>query len=424
MSGAVGEVVAGRFRLDGMLGEGASGVVWRAMQLPLDRPVALKLLRPAYGADPRARLRFEREARVASALEHPSAVAIHELGEDAGRLYIAMELLAGRTLRAELAAARGGLAAGRALDVAWQIADLLVAAHAIGLVHRDLKPENVFVEPEGRVRVVDFGLAFIADRDSAGRMTVEGVVAGTPAYLSPEQARGGEVGPATDVYALGCVIFELLTGGVPFEGSEMEVITKQMFAPAPALRDRKHDLEVPAAVEVLVRRMLAKRAEERPTAAEAREALAEIDPELARGRGHGETHLRGRAARMVPAGAGAEGARAAGQDAEEVAIVGAAPVDLMVALAAAGIQAYAVTETQTAKGAAAIWAPGATPERVAELSGVAPVVTDMEPSDVARLAELVRAGVSEVVPKPVASEELARKLRRAIRIARRRSRNR
>ncbi len=414
-----GDLVAGRYRLEERLGEGATGVVWRAVQLGLDRTVALKLLRPHLVADDRARGRFEREARVASRLDHPTAVRIHDFGDDGAQVFLAMELVDGRTLRAELAS----LDRSASLEVAWQIADVLAAAHRVPLVHRDLKPDNVFVQRAGNravARVVDFGLAFVAGDASAGRLTVEGVVTGTPAYLSPEQARGEPVGPPTDVYALGCVLYEMIAGEVPFRGADADVLARQMYAPPPPLRTVTD--AVPTALAELVMRTLRKRPEERPTAEEVRDALAAIDGAV-RERARDEGHATGRLARMVPKPAeaapeaAADPARApAAADAVEVAIVGAVPADLMVGLAVNGVAPFAAGDEQPIDGARAVYAPGATPGEVTVLVAHGlPVVTDARPGDVARLAALVRAGAAEVLPRPATASELARRLLRAVR---------
>ena len=411
---SVGVVLGGRYRLEERIGQGATGVVWRATQVGLDREVAVKVLRSHLAADPGARGRFEREARVASRLDHPSAVRVHDFGEEGERVYLVMELAGGETLRRAFAGS--ALTVAETLDVAAQIADVLAAAHAARLVHRDLKPENVFVErAHGRLRarVVDFGLAFVAGDRAAGRMTVEGVVAGTPAYLSPEQARGENVGPPTDVYALGCMIHELVSGKVPFHGSDADVLARQMYAPPPPLRGAD-DTAVPAALAELVSRMLRKRPDERPTAGDVRDAIFAIDPE-SRERARDEGHLEGRLARMVPAPRGSEATEE--RDAPiELAVVGAVPSDLLVALAVAGIAAYAVTDDQPVDGAAAIYAPGATVDAVRALAshGIS-IVTDADVGDVSRLTQLVRAGAADVVTRPVTAEDLARRVTRATR---------
>lgn len=409
-----GTVVAGRFRVEAELGRGGMGVVYRATQLPMERPVALKLLRAELTAAPKARARFEREARALSALPHPSAVAIFDFGEHEGTAYLAMELLEGETLAARVS--RGPLDAAAAIDVATQLADVLAAAHAVGLVHRDLKPENVVLQG-GAVRVLDFGLAFLAAEDGpGGRMTREGVVVGTPAYLSPEQARGEAVGPPTDVYALGCVLHELITGRPPFSGTEMEVLTKQMFAPPPPLA-REGGLEVPAALDALRRAMLDKSPDRRPEAAEARDRLALLDPDPDRGRvrASADGYLGARAARMVNAAPRAE----AGSDAPEVGVVGAVTPELMLGLSANGIAAFVVTDAEPVDAATrALYAPGASEAEVRALAEAGPpVLTDADRGDLGRLTAMLAAGAADVVLRPVSAAELARKLLRAARDA-------
>lgn len=401
MSLSEGDTVDGRYRLGPVLGRGATGTVHRAHHEGLDRPVALKLLHAS--GSPQARARFEREARVASALDHPGAVRVFDVGEHEGVAYLAMELVPGEPLRALL---DRSLPLEPALALAAEIAAVLVAAHRLPLVHRDLKPSNVMVERPQELsvaRVLDFGLAFLEGREE--RMTVEGVVAGTPAYLSPEQARGRmNLGPATDVYALGCMIHEMVTGAPPFVGTELEVLTRQLYAPPPPLQLAT---ALPSALPPLVSAMLAKRADERPTAAEVLRALSE----LGSGPREGRDLLEGRSQRMVPAAA--ETPRPA-TDGLEVGVVGdALDAELVVALAVAGIVAFPGSD------APLIFAPGATPDRVAALAAKATVVSDAEAGDIERMRALLAAGALEVAPRPLRAEELARRLQRAARRARR-----
>jgi serine/threonine protein kinase len=396
-----GETIDGRYRLGPVLGRGATGTVHRAHHEGLDRPVALKLLHAS--GSPQARARFEREARVASALDHPGAVRVFDVGEHEGVAYLAMELVAGEPLRALL---EGPLPVAPALSLVAEIAAVLVAAHRLPLVHRDLKPSNVMVERPARLagaRVLDFGLAFLEGREE--RMTVEGVVAGTPAYLSPEQARGRmDLGPATDVYALGCMIHEMLRGEPPFVGTELEVLTRQLYAPPPPLRVAA---ALPSALPPLVSAMLAKRPEERPTATEVLRTLSELGTSEREGR----DLLEGRSARMVAASGERPRPRA---DGLEVGVVGSTlDGELIVALAASGIVAFPGTD------APLLFAPGASPERVATLAAEATVVSDAEPGDIERMRALLAAGALEVAPRPLRAEELARRLQRAARRARR-----
>lgn len=416
----VGEIVAGRYRIDAVLGQGGMGIVYRAAQLPLERPVALKVLRPELVNAPRARMRFEREARVASAFAHPAAVTIHDFGEHEGSAYLAMELLEGETLAERIRGRRPEVA--DAIELAHQLADVVAAAHAMELVHRDLKPENVMLEhPEAddvRVRVLDFGLAFVRADGPSGRMTREGVVVGTPAYLSPEQARGDEVGPPTDVYALGCILHELLTARPPFVGAEMDVLTKQMFAPPPALGGA---LVVPTALDELRRSMLDKAPVRRPSAAEVRDRLALLDPDpdRARVRAREDGYLGARAVRMVDAPAPRRVAST--RDEVEVGVVGEIAPALVLGLGANGIAAFVVTDDEAVGDRTRVlFAPGASESEVRALArGGLPVLTDAPRGDVARLSAMMRAGAADVVLQPVTAAELARKLHRLVRGRRR-----
>ncbi len=400
MSPAEGDLIDGRYRLGPVIGRGATGTVHRAHHDGLAREVAIKLLRAS--GSPQARARFEREARVASALDHPRAVKVFDVGEHEGTAYLAMELVRGEPLHALLR--DGPVAATEALALVAEIAEVLVVAHQLPLVHRDLKPANVMVEhaPTLRgARVLDFGLAFLEGREE--RMTVEGVVTGTPAYLSPEQARGRmDLGPATDVYALGCMIHEMLRGAPPFVGTELEVLTRQLYAPPPPLRVAG---ALPSNLPPLVSAMLAKRPEDRPSALEVLRALEH----LGSGPREGRDLLEGRGARMVPA----SDARRTDASALEVGVVGRSlDAELVVALASNGISAFPGE-------AALVFAPAASPERVAELVARAAVVSDASPDDIERMRALLAAGALEVVPLPLRAEELARRLQRAARKARR-----
>ncbi|HEY6463177.1 MAG TPA: serine/threonine-protein kinase, partial [Polyangiaceae bacterium] len=205
----------GHFTVLGRLGEGGMGVVYRARDEKLGRIVALKLLPPGFEADDARRQRFMREARVAAAVTHPNLTTVHEVGESEGRVFIAMEMVEGKALRAVLQGQP--LSAGKVLDLALQIAAGVARAHAAGIVHRDLKPENIMVSEDGHVKVLDFGLA---KRPAGDELLVtgtgEGMLLGTPAYMPPEQARGQPVTAATDVFALGVLFYEMLTGQRPF----------------------------------------------------------------------------------------------------------------------------------------------------------------------------------------------------------------
>ncbi|HET9361046.1 MAG TPA: serine/threonine-protein kinase, partial [Vicinamibacterales bacterium] len=215
------------YELTGHLGSGGMGDVYQARDLKLGRSVAVKVLPEAFAADPDRIARFEREAKVLASLNHPNIASIYGLEEAGGRHLLVMELVEGDTLAAQIA--RGPLAVERALDLAQQIADALEAAHEKGVVHRDLKPANVKVTPDGKVKVLDFGLAKAMEMSPAAATisnsptltalaTSAGVILGTAAYMAPEQARGGAVDKRADIWAFGVVLYELLTGRRPFAG--------------------------------------------------------------------------------------------------------------------------------------------------------------------------------------------------------------
>ena len=190
-------------------------VVYAAQDRRLDRRVAVKVM-PVAATEPAERQRFVREARSAAGLSHPNAVAVFDAGEADDHLYLVMEFVDGRTL-ADLLAERGPFEPAEATEIITPVLAALGHAHAAGIVHRDVKPSNIMVSDDGTVKLLDFGIARRFD-DLAGAITVEGQMVGTPKYLAPEQVEGGPVSPATDLYAVGVVLFEMLTGSVPFDG--------------------------------------------------------------------------------------------------------------------------------------------------------------------------------------------------------------
>ncbi len=237
----IGSLV-GRYRIVSRLGRGGMGVVYEAEDVRLGRHVALKFLPEDAADDPVALHRFEREARAASALDHPGICVIHDIGEDNGRRYIVMERLEGETLAQKI----GGrpLPQSEIIDYAGQMADALHAAHERGIVHRDLKPQNIFVGPRGRIKLLDFGLASVArlaEAAAAGgdmmtRLTHAGDALGTAVYMSPEQARGEELDRRTDLFSLGVVFYEMATGQLPFGGRTSAALFDQILNrdPVPA----------------------------------------------------------------------------------------------------------------------------------------------------------------------------------------------
>ena len=260
---APGSTFAG-YEVDSVVGAGGIGILYRARQVRLDRPVALKLVEPDVARDPVIRERLRREARMVAALEHPNVVPLYAAGEEDGTVYIVTRWVEGTELGA-LIRREGPLAPGRAARTAAQIASALELAHEKGLVHRDVKPSNVILTPEDHVYLTDFGLAKRAGT-AAGLTGVEQML-GTVDYVAPEQIEGSEPDARGDVYSLGCVLFEMLTAEPPFagRGGGMAKMWAQVNAEVPSVRERRP--EVPAALEELVQSAMAKAPEARPTAA-------------------------------------------------------------------------------------------------------------------------------------------------------------
>jgi eukaryotic-like serine/threonine-protein kinase len=280
----------GAYEILSLLGAGGMGEVYRARDTRLDRDVAVKILSQHLAGDAAALARFEREAKAVAALSHPNILAIHELATDQGISYAVTELLEGESLRKHLA--HQSLGWHRAVEIAIEMADGLGAAHSKGIVHRDLKPENLFVISEGRVKILDFGLARTTSRPSAPdqasttTLTETGMLLGTVGYMSPEQVRGEQVGAASDVFSFGCVLYEMLTGRRPFArqttAETLAAILKDDPAPLGAALQR-----APRALERALSRCLAKKPEERfpsgrELSAELRRILKAADEERAR----------------------------------------------------------------------------------------------------------------------------------------------
>lgn len=255
-------LAAGRYRVERVLGQGGMASVYLAHDEQLHRPVAAKVLHGGLARDQVFRERFLREARLAAGLSHPNVVQVFDAGEDDGGLYIVMEYVAGRTLADELAA-DGPLPPDRAVRLILQACAGLAHAHEAGLVHRDVKPHNLLVRPDGTLKVADFGIARAVE---AAPLTEIGTVLGTAAYLAPEQAAGEEATAASDVYALGAVLYEALTGRTPYVFSTLaELAAKQRNEPVTPVRELVP--EVPQALEDVVMRCLARNPDYRPATA-------------------------------------------------------------------------------------------------------------------------------------------------------------
>ncbi|MEU7879158.1 serine/threonine-protein kinase [Microbispora bryophytorum] len=264
-------MLGGRYELEELIGRGGMGEVWRGRDLRAHRPVAVKILAPQV-AGVASRERFAREARAAARVVHPNVVTVLDVGEQDARPYLVMELLTGRSLAEELLD-RGRYGVAEACHLMSQAAAGLDAAHRAGVVHRDVKPANLHLTASGVLKVVDFGVAQVATE--AARLTMVGTVVGTAAYLAPEQIDGRGGGSACDLYALGCVCYELLCGHPPFTGSAPELVYQHIHqAPVPPSRHRP---DIPAELERLIMALLAKDSGGRPADAEvARRILAAV----------------------------------------------------------------------------------------------------------------------------------------------------
>jgi serine/threonine protein kinase len=264
-----GAVLSRRYRLEAPLGAGATAAVWRARDLDLGRVVAVKVLRA--GVEPELANRFEREATILGRLDHPNLVRVLASGHDDEQPYLVMDFVDGVNLRERLGA--GPLPVDDAVALAADVAAGLATAHRAGVVHRDVKPGNVVCGHDGVPRLVDFGIARVDDLTA---MTQADSVLGTARYLSPEQARGEVPTAASDVYALGCVLYELLTGAPPFDGDSGVAIAYRHVNDPPAAPSEQRP-EVPAAVDAVVLRCLAKDPRDRyPTGAELQQALRQL----------------------------------------------------------------------------------------------------------------------------------------------------
>jgi serine/threonine-protein kinase len=412
----LGRVVASRYRLDARIGAGGMGSVWRARDLQLGRDVALKLVALS---DKLARQRFVREGKVAARLDHPGLCRVYDVGAHEGVGHLVMELLAGETVHQRVQ--RRNLELSWRLAVIGEVARAMATAHQHGLVHRDLKPDNLFLDHlTGRERtvVIDFGLAFLdgADRGELGRLTHANVTGGTPWYMAPEQARAHAIGPPADVYALGCVLHELVAGRPPFEGEASAVMSNQVFAvPAPLVE------LVPGlapAVSDLVGAMLAKAPGERPTMA----AVADCLDLLASARSApGRSSPSLRVNRAVTRKLDAVGATPVVPAIGAIAVMGPIADDILVAAACAGLSArragsvdevlamlraqprtviLAEVEDDTMTHLCKLGSP---------VIGVAPV------GDLQLATHLARLGCADVLTRPFQAAVATRKLVRALR---------
>jgi serine/threonine-protein kinase len=361
----VGEVIADRYELEELCGTGGMSSVYKARDRLLERHVALKILHSHHAEDEEFVERFRREARAVAQLSHPNIVTVIDRGEDDGRQFIVFEHVDGENLK-ELVQREGALPVRRAIELGLEVGRGLAFAHGMGLVHRDVKPQNVLMNGDGRAKVTDFGIARSIDVDQG--VTQTGTVLGTSSYIAPEQARGQRVDAHTDVYSLGVVLYELLTGEVPFPGEGfVAVAMKHVHEPAPSVLQLRPDC--PPRLAAAVARALEKEPEARfPSmdafVAELQECLAEIvgedtDPD----------------ATMIVAPASA----AAFRQPERRSVPGNAPrggrawpllLVLLLALALAGGAAYYLTHRHHAAAGATGGGGGPAPSRPVPLRGL------------------------------------------------------
>jgi len=422
---ALPEKFAQRYALKKLLGEGGMGQVYQAWDESLSRDVAIKVLLSEVASRADGEKRFEREARVSASFHHPGAVQIYDFGRQDGFPYLVMELLGGHSLRAHLAS-QDNCSDNYGdntlfFSVAKQLAEVMSAAHAAGLVHRDLKPDNIQVESLGndvRVRVLDFGMAFCLDGDpETGRLTREGLAGGTPHYMAPEQVLGTEaLGSPVDTYAMGVVFFEMLTARRPFEGAPPAVLSSHLYEAPPRISE--HAQGVRPALAELVESLLRKDAAQRPSAQQFLDRLTDLG-DASRPDTTQAPAWAPRAARMVslPTMRFAPLVSAQAQICH-VALLGPAEQKLGLGLASNGI---AVIECNTEQElveqsaqATCVYAAGVSLEGLACLvASETPVIAAVDSGDMDGIRDLLRLGVAEVVTRPVEPDRLARVVHRA-----------
>ncbi len=277
------EILGGQFRVLEKVGTGGMGSVYKASQPAMNRMVAIKILHPKLAGRKDLTSRFRREARAMSQLTHPNTAKVFMYGEaeEDGSLYIVMEMLEGKNLN-QTVRKEGPMPAERAIPILIQVCGALQEAHDLGIVHRDLKPENIFLSKQGGIidypKVLDFGLAKVTERQmqpGSVILTQEGMVFGTPEFMSPEQAQGRVLGARSDIYSLAVILYEVLTGKLPFSArTPMEYIQKHVMEPAIPLNERVPDRKFPKGLEDVLARALKKKPDERfQSAAEFGEAL-------------------------------------------------------------------------------------------------------------------------------------------------------
>jgi eukaryotic-like serine/threonine-protein kinase len=256
--------IVSHYRIEKLLGEGGMGVVYKAIDTRLDRPVAMKFLSEQFAREPQALERFRQEARAASALNHPQICTIYDIGEHNGQPFIVMEYLEGESLKDRIP--KGPIPTEQLLDIAIQISSALEAAHARGIVHRDIKPGNLFLTKTGQAKILDFGLAKLARAESGmsqsttlglSAKTVPGTVVGTVSYMSPEQAKAEEVDARSDLFSMGVVLYEMATGKQAFSGPSVAVVFDSLLNRDPA-PPAQLNVSVPSQLDYAIQKALEK----------------------------------------------------------------------------------------------------------------------------------------------------------------------
>src|SRR4051812_11633629 len=279
----IGQVLANRYQIEARLGEGAMGAVYRAKHVKVGRPFAVKVLHSRLLIDNKVLQRFEREAELAGRLRHPNVIGVVDVGETPdGLRYMVMDFAEGHDLAALLSEAP--MPPQRIIHLVRQLLEGLYHAHEAGLIHRDFKPENVIVERDQHgaevPRIVDFGIAILRDGGDSttadGRLTTNGLVLGTPHYMAPEQAVADPIDHRIDLFALGIVVYELLCGRLPFDGSGAEIARANLLLDPPPIIQRVPYLEVDPLLEAFARRLMAKRRDARPPTAKAARELLDL----------------------------------------------------------------------------------------------------------------------------------------------------
>jgi len=439
----VGKILAGKYELVRLLGAGGMGNVWKAEHLSLGIPVAVKTMHAHVARQDEYVRRFRREAHAASLLNHPNAVRVLDFGEDAGVLYLVMEHLNGRSLGSWLHSLRAPPPLAEVARIFAMLLDAFDVAHSFGIVHRDLKPDNVFLaEVGGRwvAKVLDFGLAHVDDARDAGPTLTQGdAIAGTPAYMSPEQCRSLAVGPSADLYSLGCLLTTLLQLKPPFTGgASIDLMARHMFSKPPPLARPEGSEPVPPLLEKLRLDLLAKVAERRPRdAADTKRRLIEaMSPDATEARlptRKGDVPIGDRSKRSPSWGPPPQGKSIPPSEAKTIGLcrlvppveaVGIDPscetalaaqrIDI-VALKAPGDVAVAFLPLVVLDVGSSIPEGRAAVEEIRRAAPGTRVIVCAAKLSAGQLSELVASGAADVARYPITPDDLARKIDRVLR---------